>query len=51
MYLKKTKSNFSIGTFYLTGEPISPHLLRYNGFAVKDAFLLLVTKNYLKAYV
>ena len=36
MYLKKTKSNFSIGTFYLTGEPISPHLLRYNGFAVKD---------------
>jgi hypothetical protein len=35
-YSKKTIPNFIIGTFYPSGEPILPHLLRYNGFAVKD---------------
>jgi len=32
---KKTITYFIIDTFYLTDEPISPHLLRYSGFAVK----------------
>ena len=35
MYSKKPISNFIIGTFYLSGEPILPHLLRCSGFAVK----------------
>ena len=35
-YSKKTTSNFIIGTFYPSGEPILPDLLRYRAFAVKD---------------
>ena len=35
-YSKKTTPYFIIGTFYLTGEPISPHLVCCSGFAVKD---------------
>ena len=34
--LEKTKNHFNSGTFYPPGEPISPHLLRCSGFAVKD---------------
>jgi hypothetical protein len=27
---------FYVGILYLSGEPISPHLLRYKAFAVED---------------
>jgi len=36
LFKKKTITYFIIGTSYLSGEPISPHLLRYRVFAVKD---------------
>jgi len=35
-YSKKTITYFIIGTFYLSGEPILPHLLRCSGLAVKN---------------
>jgi len=32
---------FLIGIFYPSGKPISPHLLRYKGFAVGDHSFIL----------